>query len=200
MCSYGTCPVCSTACWGHWGAEGFSVWHSWQPYPVGILVHMKKTIITQKFMEMWFFTEIWKTSSWSQLAEILLAKTTPQWKPESVNKSGVLSFVNNLLRWGINLALQRSTECAVKISDNRSTVTFGVERDEAVTQRPFVHGLVEDDILWEDDHSDVLEPAQPLQNLGHWLWLGFLHHAADPHHNLSLWGLNKKDSAQMTAA
>lgn len=59
--------------------------------------------------------------------------------------------------------------CAVEMSDNRNTVTFGVERDEAVTQRPFVHGLVEDDILWEDDHSDVLEPAQPLQNLGHWL-------------------------------
>lgn len=47
--------------------------------------------------------------------------------------------------------------------------TLGVEGDEAVTQRPFVDGLVEDGVLWEDDHSDVLEPAQPLQDLGHWL-------------------------------
>lgn len=69
--------------------------------------------------------------------------------------------------------------------------TFGVEGDDTVTQRPFVHGLVEDDVLWEDDHSDVLKPAQPLQDLGHWLRLGLLHHAADPHHDLSLRGLNK---------
>lgn len=67
--------------------------------------------------------------------------------------------------------------------------TFGVKGDEAVTQRPLVHGLVEDDILWEDDHRDVLESAQPLQDLGHRLRLGLLHHAADPHHDLSLRGL-----------
>lgn len=71
--------------------------------------------------------------------------------------------------------------------------TLGVEGDEAVTQRPFVYGLVEDDVLWEDDHSDVLKPAQPLQDLGHWLGLGFLHHAADAHHDLALRGLNEKD-------
>lgn len=64
--------------------------------------------------------------------------------------------------------------------------TLGVEGDEAVTQRPLVDGLVEDDVLWEDDHSDVLEPAQPLQDLGHGLGLGLLHHAADPHHDLWL--------------
>lgn len=63
--------------------------------------------------------------------------------------------------------------------------------DEAVTQRPFVHRLVEDDVLWEDDHSDVLKPAQPLQDLGHWLGLGLFHHAADPHHDLSLRGLER---------
>lgn len=74
--------------------------------------------------------------------------------------------------------------------------TFGVEGDEAVTQRPFVHRLVEDGVLWEDDHGDVLEPAQPLQNLGHWLGLGLLHHAADPHHNLSLRGLNGTETGQ----
>lgn len=69
--------------------------------------------------------------------------------------------------------------------------TFGVERDEAVAQRPFVHRLVEDDVLWEDDHGDVLKPAQPLQDLGHRLGLGLLHHAADPHQDLPLWGLDK---------
>lgn len=78
--------------------------------------------------------------------------------------------------------------------------TFGVEGDETVTQRPFVHRLVEDGVLREDDHGDVLKPAQPLQDLGHWLGLGFLHHAADPHHYLSLWGLNREDSTQITAA
>ena len=64
--------------------------------------------------------------------------------------------------------------------------TFGVEGDEAVTQGPFVHGLVENDVLREDDHSDVLKPAQTLQNLGHGLWLGLLHHGTDAHHDLSL--------------
>lgn len=49
--------------------------------------------------------------------------------------------------------------------------TLGVEGDEAVTKRPLVHGLVEDYVLWEDDHSDVLEPAKPLQDLGHRLGL-----------------------------
>lgn len=68
--------------------------------------------------------------------------------------------------------------------------TFGVEGDEAVTERPFVHGLVEDDVLWEDDHSNVLKPTQPLQDLGHRLGFGLLHHATDPHHDLSLRGLN----------
>lgn len=67
--------------------------------------------------------------------------------------------------------------------------TFGVEGDEAVTQRPFVHRFVEDDVLREYDHGDVLEPAEPLQDLGHGLGLGLLHHAADPHHDLLLRGL-----------
>ncbi len=75
--------------------------------------------------------------------------------------------------------------------------TLGVEGDEAVTQRPFVHGLVEDDVLWEDDHSDVLKPAQPLQDLGHWLGLGLFHHAADPHNDLLLRGLNKGEEGNM---
>lgn len=49
--------------------------------------------------------------------------------------------------------------------------TLRMEGDEAVTKRPLVHGLIEDDILWEDDDSDVFEPAKPLQDLGHWLGL-----------------------------
>lgn len=75
----------------------------------------------------------------------------------------------------------------------KKSCTLGVEGDEAVTQRPFVHRLVEDGVLWEDNHSDVLKPAQPLQDLGHWLGLGLLHHAADPHHDLLLRGLNKEE-------
>lgn len=75
----------------------------------------------------------------------------------------------------------------------KESCTLGVEGDEAVTQRPFVHRLVEDGVLWEDNHSDVLKPAQPLQDLGHWLGLGLLHHAADPHHDLLLRGLNKEE-------
>lgn len=67
--------------------------------------------------------------------------------------------------------------------------TLGVEGDEAVTQRPSVHGLVQNDVLWKDDHSDVLKFAEPFQDLSHWLGLGLLHHATDPHDNLPLRGL-----------
>lgn len=68
-----------------------------------------------------------------------------------------------------------------------------MEGDEAVTEGPFVHGLVENDVLGEDDHSDVLKPAQPLQDLGHGLRLGLLHHGTDPHHDLSLRGLRRRE-------
>lgn len=74
-----------------------------------------------------------------------------------------------------------------------------MEGNEAVTERPFVHGLIEDDVLWEDDHSDVLKPAQPLQDLGHWLGLGLLHHAADPHDDLLLWGLDIRGQQQFSS-
>lgn len=70
--------------------------------------------------------------------------------------------------------------------------TFGVEGDEAVTQRPFVHRLIKDDVLWENDHGDVLEPTEPLQDLSHGLGLGLLHHATDPHHNLLLRRLSRE--------
>lgn len=68
-----------------------------------------------------------------------------------------------------------------------------MEGDETVTQWPIFHWFVEDYILWEDDNSNILKSAQPLQDLGHWLRLGLLHHAADPNHDLSLWGLNVND-------
>lgn len=70
--------------------------------------------------------------------------------------------------------------------------TFGVEGDEAVTQGPFVHGLVEDDLLGEDDHCDVLKLTQPFHDLGHGLGLGLLHHGADAHHDLPLWRLGEQ--------
>lgn len=58
--------------------------------------------------------------------------------------------------------------------------------DEAVTEGPFLHRLIEYDVLGEDDHSDVFKLAQTLQYLRHGLRLGFLHHTADPHHDLTL--------------
>lgn len=73
-----------------------------------------------------------------------------------------------------------------------------MEGDETVTQRPFVHRLVKDDVLRENDHGDVLEPTEPLQDLGHGLGFGFLHHAADPHHDLLLWGLDEKTNIEIS--
>lgn len=64
--------------------------------------------------------------------------------------------------------------------------TFGVEGDEAVAQRPLLHRLFQDHLLGEDDHIDVVEPAEALQDLGHGLGFGLLGHGADAHHNLSL--------------
>lgn len=63
--------------------------------------------------------------------------------------------------------------------------TFGVEGDEAVAQRPLLHRLFQDHLLREDDHVDVVEPAEALQDLGHGLGFGLLGHGADAHHNLS---------------
>lgn len=71
--------------------------------------------------------------------------------------------------------------------------TFGVEAYETVAERPFFHSLVENDVLGEDGDSDVLKPAQPLQDLGHGLGVGFLHHAADSHYDLPLHGLQTEE-------
>lgn len=64
--------------------------------------------------------------------------------------------------------------------------TFGVKRDEAVTQRPILHRFIEYDFLREDDYCDVLKLTKALHDLGHRLGVGLLHHGADPHHNLTL--------------
>lgn len=72
--------------------------------------------------------------------------------------------------------------------------TFGVEGDEAVAQRPLLHRLFQDHLLREDDHVDVVEPAEALQDLGHGLGFGLLGHGADAHHNLSLWRLVREET------
>lgn len=72
--------------------------------------------------------------------------------------------------------------------------TFGVEGDEAVAQRPLLHRLFQDHLLREDDHVDVVEPAEALQDLGHGLGFGLLGHGADAHHNLSLWRLVEEEN------
>lgn len=64
-----------------------------------------------------------------------------------------------------------------------------MEGDEAITEGPFLHRLIENDVLREDDNSNVLESAQSLQDLRHGFGFGFLHHGADSHHDLPLWRL-----------
>lgn len=66
-----------------------------------------------------------------------------------------------------------------------------MEGDKAVAQRPLLHRLLQDHLLREDNHLDVVEATQALQDLGHGLGLGLLSHGADPHHDLSLWGLGE---------
>ena len=45
--------------------------------------------------------------------------------------------------------------------------TFGVEGDEAVAERPVLHRLLQDHLLWKDDHVDVVKLTKPLQDLSH---------------------------------
>lgn len=47
-------------------------------------------------------------------------------------------------------------------------VTFGMEGNEAVTQRPLLHRFIEYNLLWKNDHGDVLKLTEPLHNLSHW--------------------------------
>jgi len=75
----------------------------------------------------------------------------------------------------------------------RRALTFGVEGNEAVAERPVLHGLVSKDrLLGEDHHADVVEQAQALQDLRHGLGVGLLCHGADAHHDLPLRGLQVK--------
>ena len=76
---------------------------------------------------------------------------------------------------------------------NTLNLTFGVEGDEAVTKRPIVHRLVEDNFLLKSDNCDVLEQAQALQDLLHGFRLGLLGHSTNANHNLSLWGLGQRE-------
>lgn len=62
--------------------------------------------------------------------------------------------------------------------------TFGVEGDEAVTQRPVLHRLLQDYLLRKDDHVDVVELTQALQNLSHGLGFGLLRHGTYANHDL----------------
>lgn len=45
--------------------------------------------------------------------------------------------------------------------------TFRVKRDQAVTERPLFHWIIEYDVLRKDDHGDVLKFTQTLQDLSH---------------------------------
>lgn len=71
-----------------------------------------------------------------------------------------------------------------------------MEGDKTVAQRPLLHRFLQDHLLREDDHLDVVEATQTLQDLGHRLGLGLLGHGADPHHDLSLWGLEEAQEVQ----
>lgn len=61
-----------------------------------------------------------------------------------------------------------------------------MEGDEAVAERPPVHRFLQDHLLLENYHIDVVELTQPLQDLGHGLGLGLLHHCTDADHDLAL--------------
>jgi len=61
-----------------------------------------------------------------------------------------------------------------------------VEGDEAVAERPLLHGLLQDHLLGKDHHVDVVELAESLQDLGHGFGLGLLHHGTYADHDLSL--------------
>lgn len=72
---------------------------------------------------------------------------------------------------------------------NWMLLTFGVERNETITEWPVLHRLIENDFLLKRDHCDVFKQTQSLQDLLHRLRLGLLRHGTDTHHDLSLWGL-----------
>lgn len=70
--------------------------------------------------------------------------------------------------------------------------TFGVEGDEAVTQRPVLHRLLQDHLLWKDDHVDVIKLAEALQDLSHGLGVGLLRHRTNSNHDLTLLQLQEQ--------
>lgn len=78
--------------------------------------------------------------------------------------------------------------------------TFGMERDEAITEWPVFHRLIQNDFLFKCNHSDVFEQAQSLQDLLHRLGLWLLRHGTDTHYDLSLWGLQIRTHASQIYA
>lgn len=78
-----------------------------------------------------------------------------------------------------------------RILTQKDAFTFGVERDEAVAQRPVLHRLLQDHLLGKDDHIDVVKLTKSVQDLSHGLGCGLLHHGTYANHDLSLWRLQK---------
>lgn len=69
---------------------------------------------------------------------------------------------------GLRAQLDPSDFC-IKDGLEEVVFTFGVEGDEAVTERPVLHRLLKDHLLWKDDHVDVIKLAEALQDLSHGL-------------------------------
>lgn len=67
-----------------------------------------------------------------------------------------------------------------------------MEGDEAVAEGPFLHGLLQDHLLGEDHHVDVVKLTEALQDLRHGFGFGLLHHGTDAHHDLTLWRLMER--------
>ena len=70
-------------------------------------------------------------------------------------------------------------------------LTLGVEGDEAVTVGPVFDRFVEDDILLQSYHGDVLKETQALQDLLHRFGFGLLRHCTNADHYLPLWWLRE---------
>lgn len=67
-----------------------------------------------------------------------------------------------------------------------SFITFGVEGDEAVAERPILYRLLQNHLFWKDVHVDVIKLAQALQDLSHGLGFWLFCHGTYTNQNLSL--------------
>lgn len=98
-------------------------------------------------------------------------------------------FIYNMQRTGRSGAADKALACR-KMTFLILSLTFGVERDETVTQGPFLHRFLQDHLLRKDDHVNVVKLTKALQDLSHGLGRGLLHHGTYANHNLSLRWLN----------